>query len=280
MLTRSMVAASTGPMAHATARSRMRSASTSRRWGSSSLLSLRPRTGRSSERMTAPAKTAPNKAPRPTSSTPATAWKPRARSSRSRVASHRNWPLAGAGRMARPKLSALFQTGGFALQGAQIVKLGAAYTARANHIDVIHHLGVYREDTLHALAETDLADSDALAHAHAVAGNQHAFESLQALFLAFLDLDVHLDGVAGAKLGELFLPLVLDNKLGQQRILHDNVRDLPVYNILSLHKKSMHRCLRGLTRLPWISGAVCRKFAGSPVCPRSPPSLGRRMETC
>src|ERR1035437_5690808 len=25
---------------------------------------------------------------------------------------------------------------------------------------------------------------------------------------------------------------------------------------------------RGLTGLPWISGAVCRKFAGSPVCPR------------
>ena len=25
---------------------------------------------------------------------------------------------------------------------------------------------------------------------------------------------------------------------------------------------------RGLTRLPWISGALCRKFAGSPVCPR------------
>ena len=26
--------------------------------------------------------------------------------------------------------------------------------------------------------------------------------------------------------------------------------------------------LRGLTRLPWISGAFCRKSAGSPVCPR------------
>src|ERR1022692_2013152 len=26
--------------------------------------------------------------------------------------------------------------------------------------------------------------------------------------------------------------------------------------------------LRGLTRLPWISGVPCRKFAGSPVCPR------------
>src|ERR1017187_359920 len=28
--------------------------------------------------------------------------------------------------------------------------------------------------------------------------------------------------------------------------------------------------LRGLTRLPWISGAFCRKSAGSPVCPRFP----------
>ncbi len=28
--------------------------------------------------------------------------------------------------------------------------------------------------------------------------------------------------------------------------------------------------LQGLTRLPWISGAFCRKFAGSPVCPRPP----------
>src|ERR1039457_3591173 len=28
--------------------------------------------------------------------------------------------------------------------------------------------------------------------------------------------------------------------------------------------------VRGLTRLPWISGAFCRKFAGSPVCPQVP----------
>src|ERR1035438_3162074 len=37
--------------------------------------------------------------------------------------------------------------------------------------------------------------------------------------------------------------------------------------------------LRGLTRLPWISGAFCRKFAGSPVCPRIPepdPGTGSR----
>src|ERR1035441_996418 len=30
----------------------------------------------------------------------------------------------------------------------------------------------------------------------------------------------------------------------------------------------------GLTRLPWISGALCRKFAGSPVCPRGPDPPG------
>src|ERR1019366_3628067 len=113
----------------------------------------------------------------------------------------------------------------------QIVQLGAAYAACADDIDMVHHLGVYREDTLHALAETDLADGDALAHARAIAGNQDAFEGLEALFLAFLDLDVNLDGVTGAKLGEFFLPLVLGNKLGQQRILHDNVRNLLVYNM-------------------------------------------------
>src|ERR1035438_9317391 len=34
---------------------------------------------------------------------------------------------------------------------------------------------------------------------------------------------------------------------------------------------------RGLTRLPWISGAFCRKSAGSPVCPRSPGSGAWRV---
>ena len=31
-------------------------------------------------------------------------------------------------------------------------------------------------------------------------------------------------------------------------------------------------CPRGLTGLPWISGAFCRKFAGSPVSPRVSPT--------
>src|SRR5271166_1092005 len=111
--------------------------------------------------------------------------------------------------MAKPELFSLFQARGLTLQGAQIVQLGAADATGAYHIDVVHHFGVYREDTFHALAETDLADGDALSHTFAVAGDHGTFESLEALFLAFLDLDVNLNGVAGTKLGEFLLPLIL-----------------------------------------------------------------------
>src|ERR1035441_4500758 len=163
MLIESMVAASTAPMAHATARSRMRTASTSRRFGSSSLLSLRPRTGRSGERTTAAATTGPKSAPRPTSSTPAMARNPRARNSRSNVPSHRNLSPAASGRMGEPLLFALFETGGLAFQSAQIVELGAPRPARAHYVDVVDHLGVHREDALHALAEADLPYGDAFA---------------------------------------------------------------------------------------------------------------------
>src|SRR4051794_40878626 len=84
-------------------------------------------------------------------------------------------------------LAALFQAGSLAFQRAQIVELGAADAAGAHDIDVIDHLGVHREDALHALAETDFADGDAFPHAHAVAGNQYAFKSLEAFFFTFLD---------------------------------------------------------------------------------------------
>src|ERR1035441_8577480 len=53
-----------------------------------------------------------------------------------------------------------------------------------------------------------------------------------------------------------------------------------------LHEKlppSGDGALRGLTGLPWISGAFCRKFAGSPVCPRFPgpgPRIGFSTLSC
>src|SRR5580704_19103909 len=177
----SMVAASTAAMAQQTARSRMRSASVSRRSGSICLLSFSPRIGRSGESTTAAAITGPKSEPRPTSSTPARAAKPRACSSRSSVASQRN-VVVDSGRIGSPgKLFALAQTGGLALKTAQIVELGAAYAARPDHIDVVDDARVNGENAFYALAETDLTDGDGFADAGVIAGYERAFEHLQPL---------------------------------------------------------------------------------------------------
>ena len=101
-----------------------------------------------------------------------------------------------------PRLLAFSQTGGLALQAAQVIQLGPAHLARAHHVDVIDHLRMDREDALHSLAEADLANRDGLAQAGIVAGDQRSFESLEALFVAFLDLDVDPQGVAGPELGD------------------------------------------------------------------------------
>ena len=79
-------------------------------------------------------------------------------------------------------LVALAQTGGFAAESTQVVQFRAPYTAGAHYVDMIDHPRVDREDTLHALAETDLANGDALAHAGIIAGDDRAFERLEALF--------------------------------------------------------------------------------------------------
>src|ERR1019366_9211352 len=44
----------------------------------------------------------------------------------------------------------------------------------------------------------------------------------------------------------------------------------PLFALVALVALFALLALRGLTRLPWISGALCREFAGSPVCPRLP----------
>src|SRR5579863_326181 len=177
MLIQSMVAASTAATDHATARSRMRAASTSRRSGSSCLLSFRPRTGRSGERITAAATTGPNKAPRPTSSTPATATKPRARNSRSSVPSQRNPANGGAARIGTTpgNLFAFAQTGSLALEPTQIIQLGAAHATGPYYVDMVDHPGIQRENTLHALAEAHLAYGDGFSHADVLAGKHRSF---------------------------------------------------------------------------------------------------------
>src|SRR5207253_2600507 len=91
--------------------------------------------------------------------------------------------------------------------------------ARADDVDVVDDARVYRENTFHALAETDLTHRDALAEPGIVSGNHRALERLQALLVALLDFDVDANRVARPKGGNIG-PLVLLSKLCQYGVLH------------------------------------------------------------
>src|ERR1700680_2665773 len=95
-----------------------------------------------------------------------------------------------------------FQSRRLPLEPAQVVKLGAPDFGRAHDVNLVDDLGVDGENTLHALAETDLADRKTGLGA-ALPRNDDAFERLQALFFAFSDLDQHLDRIAGTKLRDV-----------------------------------------------------------------------------
>jgi hypothetical protein len=75
------------------------------------------------------------------------------------------------------------------------------------------------EDTLDTLSKAELADCDGPAETGVILGNDGPLKSLQALFVALLDLDVHADGVSRTKFRDI-RALILSNHLGQQRIYH------------------------------------------------------------
>src|SRR6266850_677394 len=89
-----------------------------------------------------------------------------------------------------------------ALEAAQIIQLGAPNPARAQHLHLVNDFGIGGEDTLHAVSETDFAHREAGLGA-ARPRNYGSFESLQALFIAFLDFHVHADSVSGIKFGQV-----------------------------------------------------------------------------
>ena len=79
---------------------------------------------------------------------------------------------------------------------AQIIELGAAHLAAADHLDRVDVRRIDREDALDALAVGNLADGEALVEAAAGPRDADAFIGLHAGALAFLDLDVDDDRVA------------------------------------------------------------------------------------
>src|SRR5215469_2115863 len=91
------------------------------------------------------------------------------------------------------------QAGGLAAQATQIVQLGAPHFRGTDHFELIDHFGILGEDSLHTLAETDLANGEARLRA-ATPRNHHPFKRLHALFITLFDLHVYANGVAWDKL--------------------------------------------------------------------------------
>ena len=110
-----------------------------------------------------------------------------------------DWP-SSAGRRG---VALLLDLGLLAAQVAQVVELGAADVAAGDDLDLVDDRGVQREGALDADAEGDLADREGAADAGALDADADALEDLDAGAVALDDLDVHLEGVAGAELGDV-----------------------------------------------------------------------------
>src|ERR1700733_1379201 len=117
-------------------------------------------------------------------------------------------------------LIAFAQARRLALQAAEVIKLRPANAPAAHEVNVVNHRRLHGENTLDTVAETDLANSDGLAHSRILARDHGAFESLQALFVAFPDLDVHANGVAWTELRVGTRARVLADEFCHQCVLH------------------------------------------------------------
>ena len=113
------------------------------------------------------------------------------------------WRPPCGGRLGAGGVHALGDAGRLAAAIAQIIELGAPDLAAPHDLDRIDHRRIDREDALDALAVGDLADGEALVEAAAVAGDADALIGLDAGALAFRDLDVDDDGVAGLEIRDL-----------------------------------------------------------------------------
>src|SRR5690606_17660238 len=109
-------------------------------------------------------------------------------------------PTAGSALLA-DGLLALGDAGALAGAAAQVIELGAADDAAADHLDVLDVRRVEREDALDAFAEAHLADGEIAVDAAVRAGDADAFVVLHAGALALDHAHAHAHGVAGAEFG-------------------------------------------------------------------------------
>ena len=116
---------------------------------------------------------------------------------------HRSWTMtAGSGKRTLRLLRVVFslrgtQAGGLAAQLAQIVELGAANAAGAQHFNLIDHRRVHRKNSFHAMAERNLPDGEGGMVAGAALSDHGTFEDLDSFLVAFFDFDVDPDRIPG-----------------------------------------------------------------------------------
>src|SRR5450830_781797 len=101
--------------------------------------------------------------------------------------------------LGRDGVPLLLDLGLLAAQRAEVVQLRAAHVTARDDLDGLEARGVHRERALDTDAEADLADREGLADPAAAARDDDALEHLDPCARAFDDLDVHLEGVAGAE---------------------------------------------------------------------------------
>ena len=103
------------------------------------------------------------------------------------------------------KLHALdfLDLGRLALQGTQVVQLGATHLAVTDDLHMVHTGRMDRERTLDANAVGHAANRKGFAHAAVAHGNHSTLKRLKTLAAALHNLDLHAHGVANGDLGQI-----------------------------------------------------------------------------
>ena len=96
-----------------------------------------------------------------------------------------------------------FDTGSLAAECTHVIELCPTNSPGTDDFDLIDDLRVKWEDAFHSVPKGHLADRKCFAGAAMFLCDTNSFEYLDALFIAFLDLEVNLYGIAGSELRDI-----------------------------------------------------------------------------
>jgi len=117
------------------------------------------------------------------------------------------------------ELNLLCDLGSLAYATAQVVQLSTANLTAANNLELSNVRGMYREGLLYAYAVRNAANGYGLVYASVLLSNDDAFEYLNTLAVALLDLCVYLNGVADLQSGQIALELLLGQDFNEIHFL-------------------------------------------------------------